>query len=97
MILDLNLPKINGFEVLKRLRSDPQLRSIPVVVMTGSLNKDDEIRAREESGWMITRIKPLSRKEMDLTSLWLKKHLTALAHKGASGSVQHIRRSIRRP
>ena len=73
------------------MRSDPQLRSIPVVVMTGSRNKDDEIRARE-IGVDDYKIKPLSRKEMDLTSLWLKKHLTALAHKGASGSVskQHL-------
>ncbi len=34
MILDLMLPKRNGFEVLKAVRSDPALRALPVLVLT---------------------------------------------------------------
>ncbi len=36
IILDLNLPKIDGREVLKQVKTDPNLRTIPVVVVTTS-------------------------------------------------------------
>ncbi|EPG75526.1 response regulator receiver domain protein [Leptospira fainei serovar Hurstbridge str. BUT 6] len=36
ILLDLNLPKKNGFDVLKELKEDPELRRIPVVVLTTS-------------------------------------------------------------
>jgi CheY-like chemotaxis protein len=40
ILLDLNMPKMDGRTVLKELKSDPELRSIPVVILTTS--KDDE-------------------------------------------------------
>jgi two-component system, chemotaxis family, response regulator Rcp1 len=36
VLLDLNLPKMDGREVLKRIRTDPALWSIPVIVLTAS-------------------------------------------------------------
>ena len=36
LLLDLNLPAINGFEVLRTLKEDPTLRAIPVLIMTSS-------------------------------------------------------------
>lgn len=45
VLLDLNLPKVNGFEVLKRIRSDPRTQSLPVVILTTS----DEDRDLVES------------------------------------------------
>jgi CheY-like chemotaxis protein len=36
VLLDLNLPRMDGRELLKTLRADPELRSIPVIVLTGS-------------------------------------------------------------
>jgi CheY-like chemotaxis protein len=36
ILLDLNLPKVDGREVLREIKSDPQLRLIPVVVLTTS-------------------------------------------------------------
>jgi len=34
MILDLMLPRVNGFDVLKRMKQDPQWRAIPVLIFT---------------------------------------------------------------
>jgi DNA-binding response OmpR family regulator len=36
VILDLNIPKLDGFEVCKRLKSDPETKTIPVVMMTAA-------------------------------------------------------------
>jgi DNA-binding response OmpR family regulator len=36
MILDLNLPKLDGFEVCKRLKTDPATRAIPIVMLTAA-------------------------------------------------------------
>jgi CheY-like chemotaxis protein len=40
ILLDLNMPGKNGFEVLQELKADPQLRKIPVVILTSS--KDEK-------------------------------------------------------
>ena len=45
VLLDLNLPKKNGFEVLNSIKTDPQLKKIPVFVFTGSESEDDVNRA----------------------------------------------------
>jgi len=45
VLLDLNLPKMDGREVLEAIKSDPNLSSIPVVVLTTSENEDDVLRS----------------------------------------------------
>jgi CheY-like chemotaxis protein len=45
ILLDLNLPRKDGREVLKEIKADPLLRSIPVVVLTTSRAEEDVIRA----------------------------------------------------
>jgi len=45
ILLDLNLPKKDGREVLAEIKGDPSLRSIPVVVLTTSQAEEDVIRA----------------------------------------------------
>ncbi len=41
VLLDLNLPRLSGREVLSRIKADPDLRSIPVVVLTTSTAAED--------------------------------------------------------
>lgn len=41
ILLDLNMPRINGLEILKKLKATPRLSSIPVVVFTTSSSKLD--------------------------------------------------------
>lgn len=45
IVLDLNLPKISGLEVLRRIRSDERTRLLPVVVMTSSQEDEDIIQS----------------------------------------------------
>jgi CheY-like chemotaxis protein len=41
MLLDLHMPKIDGIDVLKQIKADPQTRSIPVVIMSSSDQDSD--------------------------------------------------------
>src|SRR5919197_645292 len=45
ILLDLNLPRKDGREVLEEIKSDPDLRRIPVVVLTTSAGEEDVLRA----------------------------------------------------
>jgi CheY-like chemotaxis protein len=45
VILDLKLPKVDGLEVLKALKSDPATKAIPVVVLTSSREEKDIIES----------------------------------------------------
>jgi CheY-like chemotaxis protein len=45
ILLDLNLPRMNGFEVLDAIKEDPDLRRIPVVVLTTSQAEQDIVRS----------------------------------------------------
>jgi two-component system, chemotaxis family, response regulator Rcp1 len=45
ILLDLNLPRMDGREVLAEIKADPILRNIPVVVLTSSQAEEDIVRA----------------------------------------------------
>lgn len=47
LLLDLNLPKVDGFEVLRRLRASEKFKGIPVLVLSSSDSPGDRKRAAE--------------------------------------------------
>ncbi|MFC7230854.1 response regulator [Saliphagus sp. GCM10025308] len=48
ILLDLNLPRKNGFDVLEEIKSDSELRQLPVIVLTSSASSDDVILSYEQ-------------------------------------------------
>jgi two-component system, response regulator len=58
ILLDLKLPKVDGMEVLKRLKSDPDTKSIPVVVLTSS-NEERDILETYKLGVNSYIVKPV--------------------------------------
>jgi len=47
ILLDLSLPKKDGREVLTEIKSDENLQSIPIVILTGSMSEEDRLRAEQ--------------------------------------------------
>ena len=47
VVLDLKMPKVDGLEVLRQIKKDPQLRLIPVVMLTSSRQEVDLLRSYE--------------------------------------------------
>jgi CheY-like chemotaxis protein len=46
ILLDVNLPKMDGLEVLRRIKADPRTHSIPIVVLTNSQNERDMMECK---------------------------------------------------
>ena len=47
ILLDLNIPKIDGFEVLKEIKTNDKLKDIPVLILTTSTNQEDFLKAQK--------------------------------------------------
>jgi CheY-like chemotaxis protein len=45
MLLDINMPKKNGFEVKQAMKADPHLRSLPIIMLTMSEREEDILRS----------------------------------------------------
>ncbi len=75
ILLDLSLPKVDGRRVLTDIKSDYELNSIPVVVLTGSMDDEDRVRSQclDVEGYMV---KPVDLEKFltlvrELNSYWL--------------------------
>ena len=75
IVLDLNLPKKDGREVLAEIKNDPNLKRIPVVVLTTSRNEDDIVRSYDlHANCYITKsrnLKDLFRIVKGIEEFWL--------------------------
>lgn len=58
ILLDLNLPKISGLEVLRRIKADPRTQHIPVIILTVS-NRDRDINESRRLGAETYIVKPV--------------------------------------
>jgi two-component system, response regulator len=83
VLLDLKLPKVDGIDVLRRLKSDPRLRSVPVVMLTSSREERD-IRESYHLGVNSYIVKPVDFDEFSaavgrIGRYWLSLNERALA------------------
>lgn len=62
VILDINLPRISGLDVLKMMRNDERTKTIPVVILTSSDEEEDRLRSYVNGANSFVR-KPLEFKE----------------------------------
>jgi CheY-like chemotaxis protein len=67
VLLDIDMPRMNGFEVLNEMKADPQLRKIPVIMLTSSTDDHDVVKSYED-GANTYIAKPLQPK--DLSSIF---------------------------
>lgn len=63
LVLDVMLPKRSGFEVLKQIRADPEMRTLPVLILTAKGQQQDR-RIAEELGADVFVTKPYANAEV---------------------------------
>jgi two-component system, cell cycle response regulator DivK len=63
ILLDINLPDIDGYEVARRLKSDPELEAIPIIAITANALKGDAEKALA-AGCDLYMSKPIQLREL---------------------------------
>jgi CheY-like chemotaxis protein len=64
VLLDLGLPGLDGFEVCRQIKRDPQLRECRVVALTAFSEEGYRVRAKE-AGWELYLVKPVTTKVLE--------------------------------
>jgi two-component system response regulator len=78
IFMDIEMPIVNGIEALKRIKADPDLRDIPIVMMTG-VSDETQMRAAAEAGANSYTLKPANAAQflktvLASTTYWLTIH-----------------------
>ena len=89
VMLDLKMPKVDGIDVLRQIKSDPQLKMIPVVMMTSSRERPDLVRSYE-LGVNAYIVKPVQFPEF-VEAVKLAGSFWAVVNEPPPGSVRPIR------
>ncbi|MGB7413511.1 MAG: response regulator [Thermosynechococcaceae cyanobacterium] len=76
IFIDINMPGISGFELVKQIRQTPEISSIPLVILTGEQKLSNKWRAQWSGCDFLT--KPLSLNEIDQFQVSLQKKLQAV-------------------
>jgi two-component system chemotaxis response regulator CheY len=60
IVTDINMPRMDGFGLIERVRADARLRVIPILVLTteGSADKKDRARRAGATGWIVKPFDP---------------------------------------
>jgi len=74
VLLDIKLPKVDGLEVLRYIKQDPELKSIPVVMLTSSQEEPDLAKSYElgANGYVVkpVRFQDFTKAVQDLGGFW---------------------------
>ena len=97
ILLDCNMPDLNGFEVLKILQKQERLRGIPVIFLTGSVDGNDETRALESGAidYLHKPIKPGALMKRVQLQLEIQAHRNKLERMVQQKTEQLIRSNLR--
>lgn len=85
VLLDINMPKKNGFEVLAEMKNDPLLRTIPVVMLTTS-NREADVIAAYGGGACSFVTKPVNFDRLKLIAEHFVCYWTTVVHIPRTGS-----------
>ena len=88
VLLDLKMPRVDGTEVLRQIKSDPQLKTIPVVVMTSSSEESDVSRSYQ-LGVNAYIVKPVQFQEF-IAAVKLLGAFWAVVNQPPPGSVRPV-------
>jgi two-component system response regulator len=92
ILLDINLPGLSGIEVLRRVKAEPRLRDVPVVVLSGS-DSDEDVRAAQDLGAHSYLIKPLRAQDLGWIARSVASYRTRLARLSATAPAGEGRAS----
>ncbi|MBI4624596.1 MAG: response regulator [Verrucomicrobia bacterium] len=79
LLLDLNMPRLDGWEVLRQIKADARLKTIPVVIFTSS-KRERDVRESYELGANAYVVKPIDYGEftnaiLEIQSFWTERNV----------------------